>query len=99
MGISKKLVATMSNKTLKQVPEFKSIQEEAEFWDTHDSTDYADFSTPVKIEVSPNLTSVLTIRIEGEDFEQLAQRARELGIGTSTLARIWIRERLPQEGR
>ena len=87
----------MSNKTLKKVPDFKSIQEEAEFWDTHDFTDYVDFSKAVKIEVSPNLTSVLTIRIEGEDFEQLAQRARELGIGASTLARMWIRERLRQE--
>jgi len=95
--LGRKLVATMSNKFLKKVPEFKNIQEEAEFWDTHDFTDYAGFSTPVKIEVSPNLTSILTIRIEGDDFDQLTKRARELGIGASTLARMWIRERLRQE--
>lgn len=40
-------MATMSNKILKRVPEFKSIQEEAEFWDTHDFTDFTDFSESV----------------------------------------------------
>ncbi|MGI8403503.1 MAG: CopG family antitoxin [Thermomicrobiales bacterium] len=79
------------------IPEFKSIQEEAEFWDTHDFTDFTDFSESVPITVSPNLTSVLTIRIDGDDFDQLAERAQELGIGASTLARMWIRERLRQE--
>lgn len=79
------------------VPEFKSIQEEAEFWDTHDFTDFTDFSKSGRITVSPNLTSVLTIRIDGDDFDQLVERAQELGTGASTLARMWIRERLRQE--
>ncbi len=89
----------MAIQSKKKLPDFKTTEQEIEFWETHDLTDYLDELTPVKIEVSPNLTSVLTIRIEGEDFEQLAQRARELGIGASTLARMWIRQRLRQEAR
>ena len=40
----------MSRKESKKsrILEFKTIQEEAEFWDTHDTTDYAGEFKPVK---------------------------------------------------
>lgn len=90
-------MAALKNETKQSIPEFKSIQEEAEFWDTHDFTDFTDFSESVVLNGSQNIRSVFTVRIEGDDFDQLAKRARELGIGASTLARMWIRERLRQE--
>lgn len=31
------------------IPQFKSTQEEAEFWDTHDVTNYLDEMRPVKV--------------------------------------------------
>lgn len=31
-------------KKLKKIPKFKNEQEEAEFWRTHDSTEYLDWS-------------------------------------------------------
>ena len=31
-------------KTLKRIPEFGSEAEERKFWETHDSTDYVDWS-------------------------------------------------------
>jgi hypothetical protein len=34
--------------TLKPVPQFASEDEECEFWDTHDSTDYIDWSKAEK---------------------------------------------------
>jgi hypothetical protein len=34
------------------IPDFKSIEEEAGFWDTHDFTDYLDEFKPVKVRVS-----------------------------------------------
>jgi CopG antitoxin of type II toxin-antitoxin system len=33
-----------SMKNLKNIPDFKNEQEEAEFWNTHDSTEYVDWS-------------------------------------------------------
>ena len=90
-------MATLKNEAKASIPEFKNIQEEAEFWDTHDFTDFTDFSESLVLNGSQNVRSVLTIRIEGEDFDLLTKRAHELGIGASTLARMWIRERLRQE--
>ncbi len=38
------------------IPEFKSRQEEAEFWDTHDLADYWDEFKPVKVRFARNLS-------------------------------------------
>jgi hypothetical protein len=35
-----------------QIPEFTSYKEEAEFWDTHDFTDFEDETTLVEVKVS-----------------------------------------------
>ncbi len=68
-------MAALKNETKQSIPEFKSIQEEAEFWDTHDFTDFTDFSESVVLNGSQNIRSVFTVCIEGGDFDQLAQRA------------------------
>jgi hypothetical protein len=79
-----------------RIPDFASRQEEAEFWDTHDFTEFLDETEPVTLRVSPNLRSVFSLRLDREDQEELARQAKELGVGPSTLARMWIKERLRQ---
>ena len=80
-----------------RIPAFANIEEEAEFWDTHDATDFAEEWKPVQIEVSPELAERLTLRLDQRDRQQLVALAREKGLGPSTLARMWIKERLRQE--
>jgi hypothetical protein len=80
-----------------RIPEFRNREEEAEFWDTHDFTDYLDESWPVRLQRTKNLSKGLTVRLEPHDREQLGSLARERGIGPSTLVRMWIKERLRQE--
>ncbi len=41
-------------KKLKQIPKFKSAAQEGKFWDTHDSTEYVDYSQ-AKLGFFPNL--------------------------------------------
>lgn len=36
-------------KNLKKIPQFKTDEEEAQFWDTHDTTDYIDWSKAQKV--------------------------------------------------
>lgn len=36
-----------------RIPAFNSIEEEAEFWDTHDFTDFRDLTEPVELTVGP----------------------------------------------
>jgi hypothetical protein len=82
-----------------RIPSFANIEEEAEFWDTHDFTDFLAESRPVQVTVGPELAQRLTLRLEQRDRQQLIALAREKGIGPSTLARMWIRERLRQEAK
>ena len=39
---------------VERIPEFKSVQEIAAFWDTHDAADYAGEFEPVELEVAAN---------------------------------------------
>lgn len=80
-----------------RVPAFSRIEEEAGFWDTHDFTDDHDESTPVRVTVGQELAERLTLRLDRADRQELAKRARALGAGPSTLARIRLKERLRQE--
>jgi hypothetical protein len=80
-----------------RIPAFNNVEEEAAFWDTHDFTDYAQESTPVQITVGPELAERPTLRLDQTDREALARRAKAMGIGPSTLARMWLKERLRQE--
>ena len=77
-----------------RIPDFATREEEAEFWDTHDITDFLDELKPVKVRVSKSLGQGLTIRLNADDREALARRAEEQGIGPSTLARMWIKKQL-----
>lgn len=76
------------------IPKFKNVQEEAEFWDTHDLADYWDEFKPVRIRFAKNLSQGITIRLDPETLHVLRQKAKEQGIGPTTLARMWILERL-----
>jgi predicted DNA binding CopG/RHH family protein len=80
-----------------RIPAFNNIEEEAEFWDTHSLTDFVEESEPVEITVGGELAERLTVRLEQADREELARRAASKGLGPSTLARMWLKERLQQE--
>ena len=59
-----------------RIPEFHSIQEEAEFWDTHDTTDFEDEFKPVKVRFAKNLSEGITIRLDPETLVPSAQSPR-----------------------
>lgn len=77
-----------------RIPDFQTVEEETEFWDTHDVTDFLDELRPVRVRFSPNLSAGMTVRLDPADREALGRIAAEQGIGPSTLARMWIKERL-----
>jgi predicted DNA binding CopG/RHH family protein len=83
-------------KSKKKLPDFASDQEESDFWDTHDSTDYLDGTTTVDevfVDARPNVE----LRLEADDFAKLKEVARRKGVGYQTLIRMWVMERLGQE--
>ena len=82
-----------------RIPEFKTIEEEAEFWDTHDTTDYEDEFKPVKVRFADKLFDRVTIPVDADTLAQLDALAREQELNATALARRWVLERLEQEIR
>ena len=82
-----------------RIPAFYFVEEEAAFWDTHDVTDFAEESTPVLLTVGQEMAERLTPRLDQTDQHELARHAHEKGIGPSTLARLWLKERLRHEAK
>ena len=82
-----------------RIPQFTSREEEAEWYVTHDLADYWDEFQPVTAKVSPHLLSetAMSLRLSDTTLERLRQRAAKKGLGHTTLARLWIMERLEQE--
>jgi len=48
----------------------------------------------VELEVKRPLDMVVPVRLSSETWEELRQEARELGVGPTTLSRMWILEKL-----
>ena len=50
----------------------------------------------MSVEVKKPLDKVIPVRLPADKWELIRQEARELGVGPTTLARMWILERLRQ---
>ncbi len=79
------------------IPEFKTIEEEAEFWDTHSLADYWDTFEPATLHAAKNLSHGMTIRLDPETLDSLRVLAEAKGVGPTTLIRMWVLERLRAE--
>jgi len=86
-------------KTLKMIPKFKNTDEEAEFWNTHDSTDYIDWEAAQKT-VFPYLktsTESISIRLPSPLLARIKGLANEKDIPYQSLMKVYLSERVDQE--
>lgn len=85
----------------KKFPEFKSYEEEAEFWDTHDLSDIIKYGEPVEIKFTnkPKSEDSITIRVQQDLKESMEKIARDKGLSVSTLARMWFIEKLREHAK
>lgn len=79
-----------------KVPIFKSIEEEAEFWDTHDTEEFADEFEPVEVKFARPLKHkwMLTIELDEETFNQMKKLAKGAEKEIGVLIRSWVLEHL-----
>lgn len=83
-----------------RIPRFRSEAAEARFWDTHDSTDFLDELTPVKVAFPrPQPKVLVSIRLAKPDAALLRRIAARKGLGYGSLIRLWLTERLLEEQR
>jgi len=81
-----------------RIPAFHDIEEEAEFWDTHDFTDYGDPDSMWSVHPGRHTDGGdLLVWLAPEERRALVDQARERNIEPSALATVWLRDRLRHE--
>lgn len=73
--------------------EFRSLEEAAGFWDSHDVTDYWDLTREANVEVDLK-RRVFLAALESDLAKRLADWASKQGVSTETLINMWLTEKL-----
>ena len=74
---------------------FKDIDEAAEFWDTHDLTDYWDLTREAHFDVDIQRRVFLTA-LEPDLAKKLTEVAHKQGISSETLINMWLIEKMKE---
>lgn len=85
----------------KKVPRFKTEKEELEFWATHDSTEYINYSRSKRV-IFPNLkpsTRTISIRLPESLIEYLKVLANKRDIPYQSLLKMFLIEKVEEELR
>ena len=83
-----------SRKKREPIPQhFQSVAEAAEFWDSHDLSDYWDLTREASFEVDIQRRVFLTA-LEPGLARKLTDCAHTQGVSTETLINVWLTEKL-----
>lgn len=83
----------------KKIPDFRSEDEEFEFWSKTDSTEYLDWSKAKRVKL-PNLKPTLrtiSIRLPVSMVEDLKILANQRDVPYQSLMKVFLAERVAQE--
>lgn len=92
---SKKKGGNMKDRDKTPISQASTIEEIADFRDTHSLADYWDQTREVEAEILVQRRP--RVVIDPEVYERLVQIARQRGLHPETLINVWLAERLAQE--
>ena len=84
------------SKQRKNIPSFKSEEEERAFWETHDSTDYLDWTKAQQV-IMPNLkpsTKTISLRLPQHLLDSIKAAANARDVPYQSLIKVWLQEKL-----
>ena len=87
--------------SLKKIPNFDSSEEEAEFWGTHDSAEYVDWSGAKKT-VFPNLkssTEPISLRLPASLLARIKELANQKDMPYQSLMKVYLSDQVKRESR
>jgi predicted DNA binding CopG/RHH family protein len=89
----------IKNKKIRPIPKFKNENEERNFWDTHDATEYFDLNKQVKLDLSSLKPSTrpVTIRLPESLIYSLKILANKRDIPYQSLTKMFLADRVKQE--
>ena len=96
MPIEKKGNWCMKKKKVSRIPKFKSLDEEARFWDTHSFADYWDEFKDVNMVVNLQKPKeeTMILRVQKNLKNKIEKIAKKRGLSVSSLIRIWLTQKL-----
>ena len=83
-------------KKLKSTPRFANEAEERQFWETHDSTDYVDWSKAQRVRL-PNLklsTTSISLRLPQGLLDRIKIAANKRDVPYQSLIKVWLAEKV-----
>jgi predicted DNA binding CopG/RHH family protein len=87
------------NKKLKPIPHFRTEAEERKFWETHDSTEYVNWSKAQRVRL-PNLkmsTTSVSLRLPQGLLERIKVAANKRDVPYQSLIKVWLAEKVDAE--
>jgi predicted DNA binding CopG/RHH family protein len=87
------------SKKLKPIPKFRNESTERKFWETHDSTDYVDWSKAKRVRF-PNLklsTTAISLRLPQGTLDRIKIAANRRDVPYQSLIKVWLEEKLDAE--
>lgn len=88
-------------KAPKPIPVFQDEAEERAFWETHDSTDYVDWSTARSVRL-PNLkpsSTSISLRLPNSLLEEIKVAANKRDVPYQSPIKIWLSEKMEASKR
>ena len=84
------------NKQTKAIPKFANEAQERAYWESHDSTDYLDWSK-AKMATLPNLkptTKTISLRLPQHLLDSIKIAANARDVPYQSLIKVWLQEKL-----
>jgi hypothetical protein len=89
---------TQTQQQTGKLPDFSKMsrEEEAQWWDTHDVTDYLDELEPVEVQfdLEKPREETVVFRLHAGVKQYLEGLARRKGLNLSSLIRMWVMEKM-----
>ena len=87
------------SKKLKTIPKFQNEADERRFWETHDSTDYVDWSKAKRMRF-PNLkpsTTSISLRLPVALLDRIKVAANKRDVPYQSLIKTWLAEKTDEQ--
>ncbi|ACP22435.1 hypothetical protein NGR_b09820 (plasmid) [Sinorhizobium fredii NGR234] len=87
-------------KARKPIPSFETEAEERAYWETHDSSDYVDWSKAASVRL-PNLrpsSTSISLRLPNTLLERIKVAAAKRDVPYQSLIKVWLSEKVGAVG-
>jgi hypothetical protein len=72
----------------------ETVEEIAEFWDTHSLADYWEQTEPAEFEISPDVRRRYLVAVDPDLLTRLRCVAHRRGVSTESLINLWLEQQL-----